>query len=181
MPPLQKRALAIHEAGHAIVDWVLLPEKRISRVSIIRRSKGVMGYMFSQEQEEIYIKRLAQYAAQIQVSLAGGQAVELVLGEKYMGLTGDVDNVRTVMYWLVGQGFFQDKIPFKVEDPFADKDVKKAANRYLERVREANFGLLRTHIGKLGELVDALVVEEEISSERVYEILGAGGGDETSN
>ena len=81
MDPLQLRQVAYHEAGHAVIQHYVLPDQRISRVSIVRRSSGALGYMLPVDTDEIYAQPLRRMVGKIMVSLAGHIAVKVFMGE----------------------------------------------------------------------------------------------------
>ncbi len=94
MDPLQKRQIAYHEAGHAILQHYLMPDQRISRVSIVRRSKGILGYVLPVDMVEIYGQPLRRIVADIMVALGGHICVKLFMGEFWTGATSDFQNAR---------------------------------------------------------------------------------------
>lgn len=73
--------VALHEAGHALVSRLLLPENRLARVSILPSSKGAAGYNLSIPAERTMIGK-RQLTAQIDVLLAGRAAEILIAGEE---------------------------------------------------------------------------------------------------
>ena len=67
----QREQVATHEAGHALLTKLLLPDYRITALSIIRRGKGMLGFMTKVSAEEIYAMPLEELCAQIQILWAG--------------------------------------------------------------------------------------------------------------
>ncbi|MCK7505784.1 MAG: hypothetical protein MZV70_18000 [Desulfobacterales bacterium] len=88
----QRRQIAYHEAGHAIVQYYLRPDERIVRASIVRRSEA-LGYVLPVPNYDIYALPLRTFVADILVSMAGHVAAKLFLGEYWTGATGDFQNV----------------------------------------------------------------------------------------
>ena len=169
--PQQKMQVAIHEAGHAVASWALLPKRRITHVSIIRRGSGILGYMQSAEAIEKYSYPLSELSARTMVALAGHIATDIVLEEPWSGGSMDFDMVRIYMRSLAAMGQFGG-IPFDMTDPLKQKHIAENADRWLNEIMAGTEKLIKRHRGKLDELVEALMVEDELSSERTYSILG---------
>ena len=73
-----KAIIALHEAGHALVTHLLLPEHQIKRVSILPSTRGAAGYSLSIPPEKSVMKR-SYLNAQLKVLLGGRAAEELSL------------------------------------------------------------------------------------------------------
>jgi cell division protease FtsH len=84
-----KRAVAYHEAGHAVAHQYLRPEDRMKKASIIRRGE-TLGMVDSTEREERYQKHARQYETDIMVSLGSRAVEELMLGTKLAGASSDL-------------------------------------------------------------------------------------------
>ena len=80
----QRRQVAYHEAGHAVVQYYLRPDERIVRVSIVRRSEA-LGYVLPVSNYDIYALPLRTFVADILVSMAGHVSAKLFLGEYWTG------------------------------------------------------------------------------------------------
>ena len=174
MDPAQRRQVAIHEAGHALLMKLVRPGKRIAGASIIRRSGGILGYVRDVEKDEIFARPLSAYTADIMVSLAGHEAVRLVLGEEWTGATSDFRNVQSRLWSLAVHGYFADgMIPFDVNNPFEHKEIKESADRFAHKCRLQTQELLKENMVTLNLLTDALLEKSELTSSEL-EILLAG-------
>lgn len=171
----QKEQVATHEAGHAVISARLLPEMRVTSLSIIRRGKGILGFMRDVSPEELYAYPLSRICARIQVSWAGDIACEVLMGERWTGGTGDFSHVNTMMRVLAGHGYFADRLPLDMMNPFADKIIEKAANRYSERVKATDRRLISENRPAVEALRDALIEKGELNSADIYDILERHG------
>jgi cell division protease FtsH len=172
MMPDQKLEVAIHEAGHALMMHLVRPGKRIAGASIIRRSGGILGYVRDVERDEIFARPLAAYTADIMVSLAGHEAVVLVLGQPWTGATSDFRQVQTRLHALAMHGYFAGgMIPFDVNNPFEHKEIKESADKFAHECREKTQELLATHRATLDVLTNALLEKDELTSSELYDIL----------
>ncbi|MGH2472784.1 MAG: AAA family ATPase [Candidatus Limnocylindria bacterium] len=86
-----KRAVAYHEAGHAVVAQYLRPEDRMKKASIIRRGE-TLGVVQSSEREERFQLHARQIETDIMVSLGSRAVEELILGTKLAGASSDLMN-----------------------------------------------------------------------------------------
>ncbi len=168
----QQEQVATHEAGHALeTHLILLDKRRITNLSIVRRGRGMLGFMRKVSPEEIYAMPLPEVCAQIQVSWAGDIACEILMGERWTGGRGDFDTVDQMMRTLAGHGYFNDQLPLDPMNPFADKKIADAANSYGERVK----AVVRAHTIKYRDVIEALRDElldkGELNSAEIYDIL----------
>lgn len=75
-----KKITAFHEAGHALISLKMLPNEKVSKITIIPSTKGAGGYTLSIPQDKQYQNK-AYLNKKIMVLLAGRAAEEIVLGE----------------------------------------------------------------------------------------------------
>jgi len=76
---VEKRVTAVHEAAHALVTLLALPESTLSRVSIIPSTKGAAGYSMAIQPDRMFHTR-EELEAHVQAALAGRAGEELVFG-----------------------------------------------------------------------------------------------------
>jgi cell division protease FtsH len=84
-----KRALAYHEAGHAVTSWYLQPENRILKASIIRMGDA-LGVVQPAPREERYARHAREIETDIMVSLGSRAVEEEFLGTKMTGASSDL-------------------------------------------------------------------------------------------
>ena len=172
MDPLQKRQVAYHEAGHAILQHYMMPDQRISRVSIVRRSKGILGYVLPVDTVEIYGQPLRRIVADIMVALAGHICVKLFMGEFWTGATSDFQNARMQFRQLAMLGFFGPPVSELFTDVkelrFSDERVENVWKQLEEQVERTLF----KHADEVEAIVEALLERDELSNKEVLEILG---------
>ena len=105
----EKKAIAIHEAGHATVSWFLEYSNEMVKVSIVPRGMalGAAWYM----PEERQITPLQALLDQICMTLGGRAAEELTLGQVSTGALNDLEKVTKMAYAIVVYYGMSDKIP----------------------------------------------------------------------
>lgn len=172
MDPLQLRQIAYHEAGHAVVQHYIMPDQRISRVSVIRRSSGALGYVLPVDTVEIYGEPLRRIVADIMVSLAGHLAVKVFMGEFWTGAYADYNNVRLKLRELAMLGFFGPPVAELFRDvkelKFSDERVERVWVQLEDQVEK----LLIGHADEIEALVEALLVRKDLSNREVLQIMG---------
>ncbi|KKK52727.1 hypothetical protein LCGC14_3101990, partial [marine sediment metagenome] len=173
--PEQREQVATHEAGHALVSRILLPTMRITSLSIIRRGRGILGFMRDVSPEELYAMRVARLCARIQVSWAGDIACEVIMGERWMGGAGDFQHVGTMMTVLAQHGVFADKLPLDPMDAFADEEIQKAADNYSARMKAGTRGLITKYQEVTEALRDGLLEHGELNSKQILDTFDAHG------
>jgi cell division protease FtsH len=171
----QKEQVAVHEAGHALVTHLILPQRHITNLSIIRRGKGMLGFMRKVSPEEIYSMPLADVCAQIQISWAGDIACEVVMGERWTGGTGDFNSVDMMMKTLARHGYFADRLPLDPMNPFADPKIADAANNFADRVKSTTRRQISEHEVVIKAFRDALLEKGELNSAEIYGVLEEHG------
>ncbi len=174
--PGQKEQVATHEAGHAVVLRVLLPKRRITNLSIIRRGKGMLGFMRNVAPEEIYAMPLEDLGAQIQLSWAGDIACEIVMNKRWTGgYGGDFTSVISLMKLIANHGVFADRLPLDPEHPFEDEKIQEAATEYHQDMKNGTRAIINKHSELVEALRDDLIEHGELNSARIIEILEEHG------
>ncbi len=200
--PLQesskKRLIAYHEIGHALVALFTPLADKIDKVSIIPRSGGLTGYTRFTPDEEILDSSLVSKAylqAKLVVAL-GGRASEIVifgkeeitqgafgdLAEVYriskemitrfgfskLGLVTGIDSEQDV---FIGGGLIRKKNLGFAESTYSsvDQEIRVLAEDSLKKAIE----ILKPRRNLLDKLVEALVEEETLSSERFLHLVNS--------
>jgi cell division protease FtsH len=173
-----KRAIAYHEAGHAVATWALTEDK-VARVSIIRYSGGPrggasLGHVLPVPEQERWSQRLTEITNDMCAGL-GGRAAELeFLGGAHTGAQSDLDGVRYRMRQLAAEGYFSS-LGYKAEPTDAlTKEMDELFAQLMDRARQT----VREHKDKVEALVEALLEAEELDAEAAASILGERPGRE---
>ena len=172
MDPVLLRQVAYHEAGHAIIQHYVMPDQRISRVSIVRRSSGTLGYMLPVDTVEMYGQPLRRIVSRIMVALAGHLAVKVFMGEFWTGATGDYNMARTELRNLAVHGFFGPPVSELYRDvkelQFSDERVERIWVSLEEQIES----MLVKHADEVEALVERLLERRDLSNMEVLELLG---------
>jgi cell division protease FtsH len=102
----EKEWVAYHEAGHAIIGYLLHPTDDVIKATIIPH-KGSLGFVAPRPREEIHIRNREYYLAEIKVSIASYAAEKIKYGTTGSGVSGDFAKAISVarnMVWSWGMG-----------------------------------------------------------------------------
>ena len=96
-----RRAVAVHEAGHATVAHFLGQNRRLEVLSIIKR-RGSLGLLAHGDEEERFTRNRTEIESGIAIALGGMAAEELVLGESGTGPANDLMMATQLAAQMVG-------------------------------------------------------------------------------
>ncbi len=170
--PKQKEQVASHEAGHALISHLLVKWKRITALSIIRRGKGILGYMRDVTTQDVHAQPLEHLMATIQVLWAGDIATDLLLGKRWTGAQMDLQYIENLKVVLANHGVFAGRVPLDKQNPYADPEIYKAAMEYDLAAQVGTRRLLKKYLGTLIALRTELLRKGELNSAEVLEIMG---------
>jgi cell division protease FtsH len=166
----QRRQIAYHEAGHAVVQYYIRPDERIVRVSIVRRSDA-LGYVLPVPNYDIYSLPLRTFVADILVSMAGHVATKLFLGEYWTGATGDFQNVRGRLWQLAHYGYFGP--PLELQPAAIDKDKMKVVEKFWNKLEEQTERILVPHAAEVHAVAQALLERNDMTGKECIEVIRA--------
>jgi cell division protease FtsH len=131
--PEETRAVAIHEAGHAVAGHVYMKGAESTRLSIRRRGDA-LGHHQALEKEERFSSWRSEEVARLIWTLGAMAAERVFYGENSTGVGGDVQSATARAAWMVGAcAMAPERIEingrFKKEED-ADRERKKIARRF---------------------------------------------------
>jgi cell division protease FtsH len=174
----ERRVVAFHEAGHALVGELLPGVDRPHRVSIVPRGTA-LGFAMSLPDEDRYLKTRRELVERIAVLLAGRTAEQIVFGEVTTGAANDLQRVAEITHAMVHQ--YAMGSPATPQRAVLDVDLVSDITRRIrdEEQRELAYeghsiaqSLLTTHRHKLDELARALLDREALDRRDLDRILG---------
>jgi len=100
MSHTERKTVALHESGHALVGWFLKHADPLLKVSIMPRSNGALGFA-QYLPEEMALHSQEAILDKIAVALGGRAAEELFVGKVSTGASDDLDKVTKMAYAMV--------------------------------------------------------------------------------
>lgn len=185
--PKEKRIVAYHESGHALIAETTKGAKKVSKVSIIPRGLAALGYTLNTPEENKFLMQKHELIAEIDVLLGGRAAEEVFIGEISTGAGNDLERATDIIKSMVSMYGMSDVAGLMVlekqrnvflnggtskdySEKMAqdlDEHVKKLLNERYEIVIER----LREYKGAIEEIVKALFDQETIEGEKVRNII----------
>jgi ATP-dependent Zn protease len=180
----EQRTIATHEAGHAVVAYLVGVSRKLEVLSIIKRREA-LGLLAHSDLEERFTRTRTELVALIQIAMGGMTAEELFFGESGTGPGGDLAAATRLAAMMVGQlGMAGSLVSFEAVDagPIAqglvskvlgDKDARAAVERILNQAKNEVQRLLDANRHLVIALRDALLDREELVGEEIVEVLRA--------
>ncbi|HSL31881.1 MAG TPA: AAA family ATPase [Anaerolineales bacterium] len=169
----QRRQVAYHEAGHAVVQYYLRPDERIVRVSIVRRSEA-LGYVLPVPNYDIYALPLRTFVADILVSMAGHVATKIFLGEYWTGATGDFQNVRGRLWQLAHYGYFGPPLDLQLQPGMSvAKDRTDVVEKFWRKLEDQTEQILVKHAAEVHAVAQALLDRNDLTGKECIEVIRA--------
>jgi cell division protease FtsH len=181
----ERRMIALHEAGHAIVGLVACPEDKLHKVTIEPRGRSLGAAHFAPEADRHLYARF--YLEGIVAKALGGRAAETVfLGADAVtsGAGGDLVQATSVARRMVGEFGMSEEVGLISADASAQGGppsgalltrIDDAVRALVTRQSERAEAIVRRHRDAVEALADALVQREVLSSEEVHAIAAAHG------
>jgi cell division protease FtsH len=101
MSEQERRAVACHESGHALVAHLVPHGDPVSKVSIVPRSRGALGYTLQMPAEDRYLLTVAELDDRLAVMLGGRAAERLVFGTVSTGASDDLQHATDLARRMV--------------------------------------------------------------------------------
>ena len=179
----EKKTIAFHEAGHAVVSWLVEFASPLVKVSIVPRGQSLGAAWYLPEERQITTTE--QMLDEMCAALGGRAAEEIVFGKISTGALSDLEKVTKQAYSMVSIYGLNEKIgnrsyydsrgdqtftkPYSEETSrIIDEEVGKLIEGAYQRAKE----ILQTNYDKLNGLAESLLQNEVIFREDVQRILG---------
>jgi cell division protease FtsH len=192
MSTKERRIVAFHESGHAIVASVLPGLDPVHKISIVQRGFGALGYTMQLPLEDRYLMTRTDLINQLSVLLAGRSAEEIAFDEISTGAQNDLMRATEIARAMVTEFGMSDKVgainydgnkrPMFLDIPMPrergafseetaqliDDEIKRIMTNAHDQARS----VLRAHRKELDTLSERLLVKEVIEGDELRELLG---------
>jgi cell division protease FtsH len=190
MNPQEKKTVAYHESGHALVAELVPGADPVAKISIIPRGIAALGYTQQLPTEDRYLMTRSELLGRIYVLLGGRVAEEMVFGDISTGAQNDLQRATEIARTMVTQFGMSEKlglvalegprtplflpIPMQSAKEYSDEtarvidaEVKQILERAHDKVRE----ILASHRPALEELASLLLKKEVVERPELQAIL----------
>jgi len=187
--PEEKKIIAYHEAGHAVVSWLLKHVDPLVKVSIIPRGKSLGAAWYLPEEKQL--RSRTAFTEHLCATLGGRASEEIIFGEVSSGALDDLEKVTKEAYMMVVYYGFNEKLgnisfydstgqrDMGIQKPYSeetgkliDEEVRKMVHDAYERAKE----ILQLHKISLAKLAELLLKKEVVFKEDLENILGKRPG-----
>ena len=187
----EKRRIAYHEAGHAIIGWLSEHVDPMLKVTIVPRSNGALGFTQNLPKEiPLYSQ---EEMREMLVQLMGGRAAEkLFCGNMTTGASDDLSKATKLAYGMVaGYGFDEEVGPVNYQQeeegfqkPYSEatgKAIDDQARRILKESMVNAVKMLEANREKMVRIAELLLERETITSVDMEAICGKRKGRSPTN
>ena len=188
--PLERRVVAYHELGHAMVALALPGTDTVHKVSIIPHGVGALGYTIQRPTEDRYLMTRAELEHKMAGLLGGRAAEQLVFGEISTGAADDLakatdiaramvlrygmsEALGNVAYDRDRSPFLQTNFPVPQERNYSEKTahaVDSAVRGFVDQAFEQASSILRRNRGLLDRTASALLETETLSEPEIERV-----------
>ena len=184
----EKKIVSYHEIGHALVASLQTNSAPVTKITIIPRTSGALGYTMQVDEDEHYLMSREELYNKI-VTLTGGQAAEqLVFHSITTGASNDIEKATRLARGMItryGMGDFGMVALETLNSQYLGQDTSLACSpafaekideqvvALVEEARKKADSILREHEDKLHELAAYLLNKETITGEEFMSILKA--------
>ena len=187
--PREKQIVAYHEAGHAIVSWMMPDNDPVQKISIVPRGMSALGYTMNIPLEDRYLMTKSELLGRICGLLGGRIAEDIIFSEISTGAQNDLEKVTSIAYNMVtvygmseklgNLSFYESNNPY-YGSPGIDKKYGEETARLIDRevmsiVEESRIkvvNLLTQNREKLEQRASELLLKEMLQYTQIEEILG---------
>ncbi len=145
--PKEKKIVAYHEAGHALVAMSVEHADPVNKISIIPRGIGALGYTQQMPTEDRYLMTKTELFDKLCVLLGGRAAEEIVFEDVSTGAQNDLQRATDIARSMVTEFGMSDKVGLITLR-------KEPRNPFLQTDQTSSFVMIRDFSEKMAELVD---------------------------
>ncbi|MDD2828856.1 MAG: ATP-dependent zinc metalloprotease FtsH [Sulfuricurvum sp.] len=187
----EKRIVAYHESGHALLAETTKGAKKVSKVSIVPRGLAALGYTLNTPEENKYLMQRHELIAEIDVLLGGRAAEEVFIGEISTGAANDLERTTDILKAMVQMYGMSDvaglMVLEKQRSSFLGGGMTQA-KEYSEKMSEEMDGFIKNTLSEryiivkerleeyrdaIEKMVELLYLKENITGDQVREIIEA--------
>ncbi len=189
IPEKQKRIVAYHEIGHALVAARQSDSAPVHKITIVPRTSGALGYTMQVEQEETVLMSREEAFNKIATFTGGRSAEELVFGTYTTGASNDIEQATKLARAMVARLGMSERFDMTALETVGSKylggdasltcseqtaaQVDQEVIALIKSAHRKALGILEENRAKLDELASFLLERETITGEEFMEILNS--------
>ena len=183
---MEKRLVAYHEVGHALVAALEKHSQPVSKITIVPHTSGALGYTMQMPEEEKYLSTAEELRTELRTLVGGRAAEQVVFGVQTTGAANDIQRATALARNMVTQYGMSEKFGLmstaSVENQYLDGQAymdcsqETAAEVVMEILQKAYADakrILTENRGLLDEISEFLLVKETITGDELMAYVNA--------
>ena len=186
---MEKRLVAYHEVGHALVAALEKHSQPVSKITIVPHTSGALGYTMQMPEEEKYLSTAEELRTELRTLVGGRAAEQVVFGVQTTGAANDIQRATALARNMVTQYGMSEKFGLmstaSVENQYLDgqaymdcsqetaAEVDKEVMEILQKAYADAKRILTENRGLLDEISEFLLVKETITGDEVMAYVNA--------
>jgi cell division protease FtsH len=178
----EKAIISTHEAGHAVVAYLVGQNRKLEVLSIIKR-RDALGLLAHSDNEERYTRTRSELVGSMKIAFGGMSAEELFFGESGTGPGGDLAHATRIAAQMVGSfGMAGSLVSFEAVEAgpisqgivgkvLANEDARASVDRLLDQAKADVHVLLDNNRHLVMALRDELLEREELVGDEIIDVL----------
>ena len=186
---IEKRIVAYHEVGHALVAALQKHTQPVSKITIVPHTSGALGYTMQMPEEEKYLNSRDELLVELRTMLGGRAAEQTVFGIETTGASNDIERATDLARKMVMQYGMSDRIGLmalttkgneyldgqsytdcaQTTAAAADEEVRKLLNDSYDQAKK----ILTENRGLLDEVALYLLQKETITGDELMQYVNA--------
>ena len=185
--PEERKIIAHHEAGHAVVGWFLEHTDPVVKISIVPRGTSALGHaQHLPEERDLHAKEALM--DRMTMALGGRAAEEVVFGRVTTGARDDLERITQMAYAMVVDYGMSDRLGAlsynqsgqgdgvtRLRNPYSDataEAIDDEVQSLVEEARSRATKLLREKRTLLNQVAEALLDEEVLGADALVDLMG---------
>ncbi|WP_100065284.1 ATP-dependent zinc metalloprotease FtsH [Miniphocaeibacter massiliensis] len=185
--PREKRMIAYHEVGHALVAALQKHSAPVTKITIIPRTSGALGYTMQVDEEEKFLMSKEEIFNEIVTFTGGRTAEELIFNTQTTGAANDIERATKLaramitqygmtkefgmVAWESQQARYLDSGTSSVASQNKASQIDDMVEQIIKDAQEKAREILSENIEKLHEISEFLIEKETITGDEFMEIL----------
>lgn len=173
--PKEKKIVAYHESGHALMAETTVGAKKVSKVSIVPRGLAALGYTLNKPEEDKFMMQRHELWAEVDVLLGGRAAEQVFIGEISTGAGNDLERATDIIKSMVQTYGMSDvaglMVLEKSRHSFLSGGGQQASREYSEKMAEQMDDFIKTSLSQRYEIVVARLEEYRDAIEGMVALL----------
>ncbi len=186
---MEKRLVAYHEVGHALVAALEKHSQPVSKITIVPHTSGALGYTMQMPEEEKFLSTADELRTELKTLVGGRAAEQIVFGVQTTGASNDIQRATGLARAMVTQYGMSDKFGLmstaSVQHQYLDgqaymdcsQEMAAEVDREVMKILEGAYSgakqLLTDNRGLLDEISEFLLVKETITGDELMAFVNA--------